>query len=131
MKPFQPLAFFRHGLLRMRQALNGIALTWESELAMRVHLLAAAVVTGLGVWVGLSMTEWAILFSLYGLIMGLELVNSALEALCNYIQPEDHPAIKRTKDIAAGAVLMASVFAVASAVVLFYPKIAALLSTSP
>ena len=130
MIPNEPLAFFRHALLRMRQALNGVALTWESELTMRVHLLAAVVVSGLGVWVELSTTEWAILFSLYGLIMGLELVNSAIEALCNYIQPEDHPAIKRTKDIAAGAVLLASVFAVATAVVLFYPKIASLLASS-
>ncbi len=113
----------------MRQALNGIALTWESELTMRLLLLASVVVSGLGVWAGLSPLEWAILLALYGLIIGLELVNSSLEALCNYIQPEDHPAIKRTKDIAAGAVLMASVFAVAVGVVLIYPKISDILAT--
>ena len=56
MKPNEPLAFFRHALLRIRQALNGVALTWESELTMRVHLLAAVVVSGLGVWVELSTT---------------------------------------------------------------------------
>ena len=61
MKPNEPLAFFRHALLRIRQALNGVALTWESELTMRVHLLAALVVSGLGDWVELSTTEWAIL----------------------------------------------------------------------
>ena len=60
--------------------------------------------------------------------MGLELVNSSIEALCDFVQPHDHPAMKRTKDLAAGAVLMASVFAVAAAIVLFYPKISALLA---
>lgn len=123
------MSLLLHGLLRMRQALNGIALTWESELTMRLLLLASVVVSGLGVWAGLSPLEWAILLALYGLIIGLELVNSSLEALCNYIQPEDHPAIKRTKDIAAGAVLMASVFAVAVGVVLIYPKISDILAT--
>ena len=112
----------------MRKALNGITLSWESELTMRVHIVAVVLVSLTGVWVGLSATEWAIVFSLYGLIMGLELVNSSIEALCYFVQPHYHPAMKRTKDLAAGAVLMASVFAVAAAIVLFYPKISALLA---
>jgi len=128
MKLNRPLRFVLHSLKRMRQALNGITLSWESELTMRVHIVAVVLVSLTGVWVGLSATEWAIVFSLYGLIMGLELVNSSIEALCDFVQPHDHPAMKRTKDLAAGAVLMASVFAVAAAIVLFYPKISALLS---
>jgi diacylglycerol kinase len=128
MKLNRPLRFVLHSLKRMRQALNGITLSWESELTMRVHIVAVVLVSLTGVWVGLSATEWAIVFSLYGLIMGLELVNSCIEALCDFVQPHDHPAMKRTKDLAAGAVLMASVFAVAAAIVLFYPKISALLA---
>ena len=75
MKLNRPLRFVLHSLKRMRQALNGITLSWESELTMRVHIVAVVLVSLTGVWVGLSATEWAIVFSLYGLIMGLELVN--------------------------------------------------------
>jgi diacylglycerol kinase len=72
------------------------------------------------------MLEWALLFLTYAVMMGLELVNSAIESIADFLHPEEHPAVKRVKDIAAGAVLVASIFSVAIAIVLFGPKIAAL-----
>lgn len=109
--------------MRLRQAVNGIALSWESELTVRIHFLAMIIVSLIAYFLEVSLFEWIILFSLFGLILGLELMNTALEALCDFVHPENHPAIKRTKDLAAGSVLIASAFAVAIAIVLFVPKI--------
>ena len=72
---------------------------------------------------GLDTKEWAIVFLTYAVLTGLELLNSAIESLANYVQPEEHPAMKRAKDLAAGAVLCAAIFAVAIGILLFLPKI--------
>ena len=109
-----------------KNALNGIALAAESERSFRIHTLAMTVVTILGWYLELSMLEWVLLFLTYAVMMGLELLNSAIESLADFLHPEEHPAVKRVKDIAAGAVQVASIFSVAIAIVLFGPKIAAL-----
>ena len=109
-----------------KNALNGIALAAESERSFRIHTLAMVVVTILGWYLELAMLEWALLFLTYAVMMGLELVNSAIESFADFLHPEEHPAIKRVKDIAAGAVQVASIFSIAIAIVLFGPKIAAL-----
>ena len=104
-------------------ALNGIALGLESERSLRLHALAVALVVFMGVLVGLTLTEWALLFLTFGLLMALELVNTAIETVADFIHPDHHPAIKRIKDLAAGAVLIAAVFSVAIGIVLFAPKL--------
>jgi diacylglycerol kinase len=49
------------------------------------------------------------------------MLNSALEKLCDLVMPEQHVKIKYIKDVAAGAVLIACVFAVIVAILVFYP----------
>ena len=104
-------------------ALNGIALAWESERSFRIHVSAILLVSMGGIGFGLDTKEWAIVFLTYAVLTGLELLNSAIESLANYVQPEEHPAMKRAKDLAAGAVLCAAIFAVAIGILLFLPKI--------
>ena len=67
-----------------------------------------------------SITGYAVLFTVFGLIMALEIVNTGLEALADQISPGYSPVVKVVKDIAAGAVLIMAIFAVAVAVVLFW-----------
>jgi diacylglycerol kinase len=52
-----------------------------------------------------------------------ELINSAIEMLCDYVQPERHASIKIVKDLAAGAVLLAAIGSVIIGGVVFLPKI--------
>jgi len=108
-------------------ALNGIALAFESERSFRIHTLAMVLVSATGAYLGMDLMEWAILFLTYVVMLGFELLNTAMESFANFLHPDEHPAIKRVKDIAAGAVLVASIFSVAIAIILFGPKIAALL----
>jgi len=104
-------------------ALNGIALGLESERSLRLHVFAIALVVFIGIIVGLTLTEWALLFLTFGLLTALELVNTAIETVADFIHPDYHPAIKRIKDLSAGAVLIAAVFSVAIGIVLFAPKL--------
>ena len=93
-----------------KNALNGIALAAESERSFRIHTLAMVVVTVLGWYLELAMLEWGLLFLTYAVMMGLEMLNSAIESLADFMHPDEHPAVKRVKDMAAGAVQVAAIF---------------------
>lgn len=90
---------------------------------MRFHSVAAIAVIILGSIYPLSRIEWMIAGILIALVIGLEVVNSALEKLCDAVHPEKHPLIRDVKDMAAGAVLWASIIAGGIGAWIFIPKI--------
>ncbi|MOA32462.1 Undecaprenol kinase [compost metagenome] len=101
-QPFgRRLGFAWHGL---RQALR-------RERSFRSHLLAAAAVLVLLLITRPAPLWWAVMALAVGLVLVAELVNSALESLIDHLHPERHPEIGVAKDIAAGAVLVASAVA--------------------
>jgi len=55
--------------------------------------------------------------------MAAELINTAIESLADLVSSEYHPLIKKTKDAAAGAVLITALFAIISGLVIFIPKL--------
>jgi diacylglycerol kinase len=74
-----------------------------------VHALATAMVVGAGAWFRLSRFEWC---GLILAIMGVwtaEALNTALEFLADVASPGYHPLVKKAKDVAAGAVLVAAI----------------------
>ncbi len=93
-------------------AFAGIGRTVKRERNMRVHLCAVAFVVVTGIWQGLSAAHWAVELLCCGVVIGLELLNSAVEALCDRVTRENDPFIRRAKDAASGAVLAAAVFSV-------------------
>lgn len=80
----------------------------------RVMMFLAAVVTGTGWWLQVGRAQWAVLVLSMGLVLALELVNTAGEMLVDILSPEHDPRYGQVKDVLAGAVLVA---AVATAVV--------------
>ena len=74
------------------------------------------------------MTEWYICFTLFGLIMGLELVNTAVESVVDLVTEEWQPLAKRAKDCAAGAVLIAAIWAAVTGGIIFFPKLIAFIA---
>lgn len=103
-------------------AFDGI-LSGLEERNMKIHCTMAALVVFFGLILHISVTEWCICLVLFGLIMGLELVNTSLEALCDLVTKEYHPLAKRAKDTAAGAVLIASIMAAAAGLIIFIPRL--------
>lgn len=96
-----------------------------TERNMKIHCLMAFLVVVFGILLRISVTEWCICLVLFGLIMGLELVNTAVEAVVDMVTEEYHPLAKRAKDTAAGAVLIAAVMAAAVGLIIFIPRLLA------
>jgi diacylglycerol kinase (ATP) len=108
-------------------AFNGIAILVKSEHNFWIHLSAIVVTTIAGFFFNLNSWEWVSIIFCVGIVLMAEGFNSSIEALANKVSPEKNALIKQTKDIAAGAVLMASIMAVIIACIIFIPKITALL----
>ena len=71
---------------------------------------------------GFPVTEWCICLGLFGMVMALELVNTAVEAVVDLVTEERHPLAKIAKDTAAGAVLIAAIMAAIVGLIIFVPK---------
>lgn len=92
-----------------------------AERNFRFHLCAAAFVSFFAAkFYSLSRGEWAALLLTFAAVLSLEAVNTALERLCDRVSPEQNKLVGECKDIAAGAVLIAAVFAVGVGAALFW-----------
>ena len=89
-------------------ASNGIKVAFQTQQNMRIHGLIALGAIGLSWVLKLGPLEWAILFLAVGLVVALEMLNTALELTLDFISREQHPHIGLAKDVAAGAVLWAA-----------------------
>lgn len=104
-------------------AFEGIRDTIVRERNMKIHLCMTALVVVGGCILRLTVTEWCLCLVLFGLVMALELVNTAVEATVDLVTEQYHPLAKRAKDAAAGAVLVAAIFAAVIGLIIFVPKI--------
>lgn len=108
-----------YGLRRSFQwAARGVCLALR-ERNFRIHLTVSCYVTAAGFLAGLSRAEIAVLCLCFGLVIAAEMVNTAIETLCDRITGQIDPLIRDAKDIAAGAVLMTALFSIAVALMLF------------
>ena len=106
-----------------RFAFAGIWTLLKTQHNMWIHLVAAVVVVGCGVYVGLSPMEWCVIVLTIMAVWVAEACNTAIEFLADRISTDYHPLIKKAKDVAAGAVLITAVGAVIIGVILFVPHI--------
>lgn len=96
---------FRKRARSFKFAFNGIKLLITKEHNAWIHCFAAVCVLIAGVVFGLSRMEWIAVTIVIGAVLAAEAVNSSIEALADLVSPEYNEAIKRTKDLAAGAVI--------------------------
>jgi len=114
----------RQSLLRsFANAWNGIMVCVVEERNINIHIFAAVMVLIFGNILEISVTEWCICFVLFGLIMGMELMNTAVESVVDLVTEEWRPLAKRAKDCAAGAVLVSSAWAAVTGGIIFFPKL--------
>lgn len=106
-----------------RCAFAGLADLLQTQPHARWHLLASVGVVGLGLALGVTRVDWLALVLAMGLVWVAEVVNTAIELACDAITLERHPLIGRAKDLAAAAVLLAAGFAVATGVLVFWPRL--------
>ncbi|MBK8391281.1 MAG: diacylglycerol kinase family protein [Saprospiraceae bacterium] len=118
----------RNRLYSFRFAFNGLKVLFLEEHNSRIHLVIALVVIMAGFLCKITNYEWlAILLSL-GLVISLEIVNTALEKIADFISPEYDLRIKVIKDLAAAGVMVGAFAAVGVGLVVFGPHILEILS---
>lgn len=102
-------------------AIKGLYNYLSSGGNVNIHLLATGVVLALGFWLEVSLRHWAILLLSIGMVHTAEAFNTAIEEIVNFISPQQHPAAGKIKDLAAGAVLIASITAAIIGIIIFAP----------
>ena len=104
-------------------AFEGIFHTIRRERNMQIHCAAAVLVILLGCLLHISKAEWIVCLILFGMVMGLECVNTAVDAVVDLVTKERRPLAKKAKDAAAGAVLIAAIMSAIIGGIIFLPKI--------
>ncbi len=100
-------------------AKRGLVLAIKQERNMRIHLFASALVVLCAILGKVEPWAWTALMLSCGLVLGAECLNSALETVCNRVQPSIDPLIRDAKDIAAGGVFICAIITVGVACVVF------------
>jgi diacylglycerol kinase (ATP) len=92
-----------------RNSLAGVVAAARNEGSFQVELAVCVVLLPLGLWLGGTGVERALLVSSVLIVLCAELVNTALEAAVDRISLEIHPLARRAKDIGSAAVMLALV----------------------
>ncbi len=85
-----------------------------------IHISAAIVACILGIYFGITSTEWILLILVAGFVLCAEAFNTAIEIDMDLTSPQYHPYARDTKDVAAGAVLIASCTAAIVGIFIFW-----------
>lgn len=115
--------FTKERIKSVGYALKGAWILLSSEGSIQVQFVIALLVTGAGWYFDISAIEWMFQLLAIGMVMGLEGVNTAVEQLSDYVQPDTDPRIGKLKDVSAGAVLLASVIACIIGGIIYVPRI--------
>ncbi|GLT20929.1 hypothetical protein GCM10007933_03810 [Zoogloea oryzae] len=99
-------------LRRFGYARSGIAVAFRRERSMRTHGVAVVAVVIFLTLTGAPAVWWALIGLAVGLVLVAEMANTAIETLADRLHPGQHPEIGVVKDVAAGAVLVATLVAI-------------------
>lgn len=102
-------------------ALRGIRLCMGSERNFRIHLTAAAYVTCFALIGGLPPVQCAVLALCFGVMLGAELLNTAVECLCDWKASGYDPTVRDAKDIAAAGVFVCAAACAVVGALFFLP----------
>lgn len=108
-------------------AWRGLRWLVYNEHNARVHLAASIVTMGAGLFLNVSANDWRWLLLAIGLVWLAEAFNTAIEQMCDRVEPNFDPVIGRIQDICAGAVLMASIVAAGIGLLTLGPPVWAML----
>ena len=87
-------------------AVNGICSAWREEVNFRIEVISAIIILGLAFYLDFSMLEWMIVVGCIGAVFSAEMLNTAIEDLCNKVEPNTDPVIGKIKDMMGGFVLI-------------------------
>jgi len=103
--------------------MRGAILLIRTEGSIKVQVFLVLLITAAGFYYEISSIEWILQIFAFALVLGVEALNTAVEKLSDYIQPEFDPRIGFIKDISAGAVMLVSIAACIVGLIIYLPKI--------
>ena len=115
--------FIKHQFVSFGYAIEGIVYSYQKGTHFKMHVIAAILVTVLGLIYSISPLEWLIIILIASAVIGGETMNTAIEEACDVMHPEHHPGARLAKHCAAGGVLILSIAAIIIGAIIFLPKI--------
>lgn len=106
-------------------ALCGLRACFKSQRNARFHTMATLGVIACGFLLGINANDWRWIIAAITAVWVAELLNTAIEQICDIISPQYHDGVKIAKDIAAAAVLVATLFAIITGLITFLPYVCA------
>lgn len=106
-----------------RFALRGFAAMLKNEPNSRIHLLAGVIAIIAGAVLGIDPLEWCVIAIVTGFVFSSELINTSIESLADLTHPEISDSVRKVKDYAAAAVLIAAIVSVVAGCLIFIPRI--------
>ena len=106
-----------------RHAIDGIKSSFLEERNMKIHFIIMLIVILLGFLLKVTIFEWMILVLLFMLVIGSELINTAIENTVDLAVSKYDEKAKLAKDISAGAVLFMALGSIIIGSIIFIPKI--------
>jgi len=108
-------------LKSMAFALKGAIKLITTEHSIMVQSIFVFLMSLAGFYFGINRTEWMIQILVFGLVLSIEGLNTAVEKIADFIHPDYHERIGFIKDIAAGAVFFAALTAITIGCLIYFP----------
>ena len=105
-----------------KYAFKGIGSAFLTEHNMKIHVTMMILVIICGIIFKISVLEWFICIACFGIVIGGEMFNTAIEQVVNIAMPEKDPRAKLAKDVSAGGVLVLALAAATIGLIIFVPK---------
>ncbi|MCS6938773.1 MAG: diacylglycerol kinase family protein [Roseiflexaceae bacterium] len=124
----RPVRWIQQRLRSFPFAFAGIGHLLRTQGNAQIHVAAGSVAVALGFLFNIDRGEWLALALTITLVLAAEGVNTAVEAVVDLVTPGFHPLAKIAKDVAAGTVLLTAIGAVAVGLIVFLPRLWALVA---
>lgn len=115
-------SFFVDRMKSLKYAFKGMWILLSSENSIKAQTFIGICMTILGFVMHISNTEWLFQLFAIGLVITTEALNTAIEKVANFVEPNFDKKIGEIKDIAAGAVAFASLIAIGIGFIIYIPK---------
>lgn len=117
----------KRGIMRFfrsfKYSYEGLKYAYTNEQSMTIHMITSFIVILMGFYFKIKTIEWILAFVVIGVVMGTELLNTAIEAVVDLVSPEKHYLAKIAKDTASAAVFVYSMIALVTGLMVFMPYI--------
>jgi diacylglycerol kinase len=104
-----------------KYAMNGLKLCFKTQQNFKVHLLLAMIALIAGTFLQINLWQWIVVTICISMVLAAELFNSAIERICDHVNPSYHPQIKLIKDMSAAAVLVIAIMSLMAGLLIFIP----------